>query len=72
MDAAPVFTEVRIEALQNHLRALMKALKAGYVEATAAGATQKQREDAADLTPQLLPTGLKNGRERDSRDKTPY
>ena len=44
--AAPVFTEIRIEALRNHLRALMKALKAGYSEATAAGATQKQREDA--------------------------
>ena len=45
-DAAPVFTEIRIEALRNHLRALMKALKAGYSEATAAEATRKQREDA--------------------------
>ena len=45
-DAAPVFTEVRIEAVRNYLRALMKALKAGYSEATAAKATRKQREDA--------------------------
>ena len=45
-DAAPVFTEARIEALRNHLRALMKALKTGYSEAAAAGATRKQREDA--------------------------
>ena len=42
----PVFTENRIEALRNHLRVLVKALKASYVEATAAGATQRQREDA--------------------------
>ena len=45
-EAAPVFTEARIEALRNHLRALMKALKTGYSEAAAVGATRKQREDA--------------------------
>ena len=44
--ATPVFTENRIVALRNHLRALMKALKVGYAEATATEATQKQRDDA--------------------------
>ena len=46
MDTAPIFTEARIEALRNHLRVLVKALKASYAEATAAEATQSQREDA--------------------------
>ena len=46
METGPVFTEARIEALRNHLRVLVKALKAGYTEAKAAGATQNQRENA--------------------------
>ena len=44
--AAPVFTENRVEALRNHLRALMKALKIGYVDASTTGATPEQRVNA--------------------------
>ena len=44
--AAPVFTESRVEALRNHLKVLVKALKIGYAEAAAPDSTQKQREDA--------------------------
>ena len=46
METAPVFTEGRIEALRNHLRVLVKALKVSYAEAIADGATQNQRDDA--------------------------
>ena len=45
-NAAPVFTESRIVALRNHRRVLMKALKVGYVDAAAAGATPEQRGNA--------------------------
>ena len=51
--AAPVFTESRIEALRNHLRALMKAMRVGYTEAATADATQKQRENANLLVAQF-------------------
>ena len=44
--ATPVFTENRIEALRNHLRVLVKALKVAYCEATTAESTQQRREDA--------------------------